>query len=95
MDFTTNNMIKLLLIVMYKNLGTRYLTKCLHSLPKFISDTKNIQVGNGQFVSVLFIIPVVVDIHGHLFEIYTAVAVAPLVVTHIFKCSYNSANILD
>ena len=26
--------------------------KCLHSLPKFISDTKNIQVGNGQFVSV-------------------------------------------
>ena len=47
--------------------------KCLHSLPKFINDRKNIQVGNGQFVSVLFIIPVVVNIHGHLFEIYTAV----------------------
>ena len=32
------------------------------------------QVGNGQFISVLFIIPVVVNIHGYLFEIYTAVA---------------------
>ena len=48
--------------------------KCLHSLPKFISDTKNIQVGNVQFVSVLFIFPVVVNINGHLFEIHTAVA---------------------
>ena len=33
-----------------------------------------IQVGNGQFVSVLFIIPVIVDIHGHRFEIYTLVS---------------------
>ena len=24
--------------------------KCLHSVPKFISDTKNIQVGIGQFI---------------------------------------------
>ena len=28
---------------------------------------QRIQVGNGQFVSVLFIIPVIVDIHGHRF----------------------------
>ena len=32
--------------------------KSLHSLPKFASKTQRIQVGNGQFVSVLFIIPV-------------------------------------
>ena len=35
---------------------------------------QRIQVGNGQFVSVLFIIPVIVDIHGHRFEIYTLVS---------------------
>ena len=42
--------------------------KSLHSLPKFASRTQRIQVGNGQFVSVLFIIPIIVDIHGHRFE---------------------------
>ena len=45
--------------------------KSLHSLPKFTSKTQRIQVGNGQFVSVPFIIPVIVDIRGHIFEIYT------------------------
>ena len=39
--------------------------KSLHSLLNFMSKTQIIQVGNGQFVSVLFIIPVIVDIHGH------------------------------
>ena len=48
--------------------------KSLHSLPKFASKTRRIQVGNGQFVSVLFIIPVIVDIHGYKFEIYTLVS---------------------
>ena len=48
--------------------------KSLHSLPKFASKTQRIQVGNGQFVSVLFIIPVIVDIHGHRFEMYTLVS---------------------
>ena len=48
--------------------------KSLHSLPKFAFKTQRIQVGNGQFVSVLFIIPVIVDIHGHRFEIYTLVS---------------------
>ena len=48
--------------------------KLLHSLPKFASRTQRIQVGNGQCVSVLFIIPLVVDIHGHRFEIYTLVS---------------------
>ena len=48
--------------------------KSLHSLPKFASKTQRIQVGNGQFVSVLFIIPVIIDIHRHRFEIYTLVS---------------------
>ena len=43
-------------------------------LPKFASKTQRIQVGNGQFVSVLFIIPMIVDIHGHRFKIYTLVS---------------------
>ena len=50
------------------------LCKPLHSLPKFASKTQRIQVGNGQCVSVLFIIPVIIDVHGHRFEIYTLVS---------------------
>ena len=30
-----------------------------------------IQVGNGQFISILFIIPIIIDIHRNRFEIYT------------------------
>ena len=48
--------------------------KSLHSLPKFASRTQRIQVGNGQCVSVLFIIPVIVDVHRHRFKIYTLVS---------------------
>ena len=33
-----------------------------------------IQVGNGQFISVLFIIPMIIDIHNHRFEIYPLVS---------------------
>ena len=45
--------------------------KSLHSLPKFLSKTQRIQVGNGQCVSILFILPVMIDVHRHRFEIYT------------------------
>ena len=48
--------------------------KSLHSLPTFASKTQRIQVGNGEFVSVLFIIAVIIDVHGHRFEIYTLVS---------------------
>ena len=48
--------------------------KSLHSLPKFASKIQRIQVGNDQCVSVLFIIPIIIDIHGHRFEIYTLVS---------------------
>ena len=48
--------------------------KSLHNLPKFTSTTQRIQIGNGQCVGVLFLIPVIIDIHGHKFEIYTLVS---------------------
>ena len=35
---------------------------------------QTIQVGNGEFVSILFIIPIVIDIHCHNFEIFTLVS---------------------
>ena len=47
--------------------------KSLHSFPKFASRTQRIQVGNGRCVSVLFTIPVIIDVHRHRFEIYTLV----------------------
>ena len=48
--------------------------KSLHCLLKCASKTQRIQVGNGQCVSVLFIIPVIVDIHACRFQIYTLVS---------------------
>ena len=48
--------------------------KSLHTLPKFASTTQRIQVRNSQCVTVLFIIPVIVDIHGHRFKIYSLVS---------------------
>ena len=40
----------------------------LHVLPKFASNTQRIQVRIGQYVGVPFVIPVIVDIHGHRIE---------------------------
>ena len=48
--------------------------KLLHALTKFASKTQIIQLGNEQFVIVLFIIPVIINVHGHRFEIYTLVS---------------------
>ena len=48
--------------------------KAVQALPKFSSNTQRIQVGNGQYVSVLLVIPVIIDIHGHRFEIFTLVS---------------------
>ena len=45
--------------------------KSLHSLPKFTSTTTRIQVGNGQYVGILFVIPVIMTIQNHRFEIFT------------------------
>ena len=48
--------------------------KSLHSLPKFASKIQRIQVGNGLCVSVLFIIPVIIDVYRDRFKIFTLVS---------------------
>ena len=45
--------------------------KNLHMMPKFTSSTRRIQVGNGQYVGVLFVIPVIITIKNHRVEIFT------------------------
>ena len=64
----------------------------------FTSKNQRIQVGNGQYISMLFKIPVVIDIHGHRFEIFTLVSEVHenvdlvLVIKNIFEleCIVNS-----
>ena len=48
--------------------------KTLHDLPKFASKTKRIQVGNGQYVGVLFVILVIIEISAHRLEVFTLVS---------------------
>ena len=48
--------------------------KSLHTSPKFSATMQKTQVGNGQCIGILFIIPVIVEIHRHRFEIYTLVS---------------------
>ena len=43
-------------------------------MPKFTSTTRRIQAGNGQYVGVLFMIPVTVTIQKHRFEILMLVS---------------------
>ena len=52
-----------------------YFMRCrsLHYLPKFTSTMTRIQVRNRQYVGVLFIIPVIMTIQSHRFEIFTLV----------------------
>ena len=42
--------------------------KLLHTLLKFAATMQRIQVGNGQCI--LFIIPFIIEVHGHRFKIY-------------------------
>ena len=58
------------------HMSKSYFLRCkrLHSLPKFTSTTTRIQVGNGQYVGVLFVIPVIMTIQKHRFEIFTLVS---------------------
>ena len=48
--------------------------KSLHTFPKFATTTQKIQVENGQCIGILFIISVLVEIHGDRFKIYTLVS---------------------
>ena len=45
----------------------------LHLLPKFASKTQRI-AGNRQFISILFITPILIDLHGHRYEIFSLVS---------------------
>ena len=38
---------------------------------KYAPTTQRIQVGNGQYVTLLFVALVIIVIHGHLFEVFT------------------------
>ena len=49
-------------------------SRILHTLTKFAPTTQRIQVVNGQYVAVLFIIPVIIEVHGHMFEVFTLVS---------------------
>ena len=51
-----------------------YLQKSLHGVPKVSSKAKIIQVGKGASVNIIFIIPILVTIQGHMFEIYITVS---------------------
>ena len=48
--------------------------KLLHKLPQFTLKTQRIQVGNGQYVGVLFVILVIVEINKHTLEVFTLVS---------------------
>ena len=48
--------------------------KLLHAMPTFTSTTQGIQVSNGQYVGVLFVILVIITIQSHRFEIFTLVS---------------------
>ena len=58
------------------HMSKSYYMQCrsLHAMPKFTSTTRRIQVGNGQYVGVLFVIPVVVTIQKHRFEVFMLVS---------------------
>ena len=48
--------------------------KALHDLLKFTSKTQRIQVENGQYVGVLFVIPVTIEICSHRLDMFTLVS---------------------
>ena len=46
----------------------------LHTYLKFNSTMRNLQVGNGELVATLIVIPFVFKVGKHLFEVYTLVS---------------------
>ena len=59
-----------------KYMSKSYYMQCksLHALPKFASIMQRVQVGNGQCVAVLFVIPVIMEVCRHRFEVFTLVS---------------------
>ena len=66
--------------------------KSLHAMPKFSSTTRRIQVGNGQYVGVLFVIPVIITIQDHRFEIFTLV---PEIHENVEKNLFELEGVID
>ena len=61
----------------YKVLHVKILLSVMQNctcITKIFFQHSEIQVGNGQYVSVLFVIPVIIDIHRHRFEIFSLVS---------------------
>ena len=58
------------------HMSKSYFLRCksLHSLHKFTSTTTRMQIGNGQYVGILLVIPVIMAIQKHRFEIFTLVS---------------------
>ena len=52
-------------------------SKTLHAIPQFAPTTQRIQVGNGQYVAVIFIVPVIIEVHEHIFEVFMLVSENP------------------
>ena len=48
--------------------------KTLHTLPKFAFNTQRIQVDNGNYVGMLFVMQVILTIQKHRFEVFTLVS---------------------
>ena len=48
--------------------------KSLHALPKFTSNTQRIQVSNGQYVGILLVMPSILTLQEHRFEVFTLVS---------------------
>ena len=46
-------------------------SRTLNTLPKFVPTTQRIQMGNGQYVAVLSIVPVIIEVHEHIFDVFT------------------------
>ena len=46
----------------------------LHKYPKFNSTIRNLHVGNGELVATLFVIPFILKVTNHLFEVYILVS---------------------
>ena len=45
----------------------------LLSIPNGACKTRSTQLGNGLFINILFILTVIVGIHGHRFKVYRLV----------------------
>ena len=72
-------------------------SRSLHVLPKFAPTTQRIQVDNGQYVAVLFIILVIIEVHGHIFEVFTLVSEIHDIVDLVLgrKNAYELEGIID